>query len=257
VPKTSIDLNRANEELEGKSPADILRWAVATFGDRFALQSSMQKSAGVLMHMLSEIAPTTEIIFVDTGVHFRETLDVRDAFIRRFGLNIRTYHPHESLPDQNLRHGRDLHLHDDAIDPPGYRECCRLRKEEPYLQAVRGRFDAVAGGLTREEGGARSDIRIVSDDPRVDGYKIYPLAAWTEAMIDDYTRTHSLPLHRLYSFGYPSIGCFTCTTPVRPGEPRRAGRWRHIREANPKLAGSQLYCGINLADKRKDVGQDI
>ena len=257
MPKSQVDLNRANAELEGKSPPEVLQWAVDAFDDRFALQSSMQKSAGVLMHMISLVAPSTEIIFIDTGVHFRETLDVRDAFIRRFGLNIRTYAPTDSLQEQSRRYGRDLFLHDDSVDPPGYQECCRLRKEEPYLEAVRGRFDAVVGGLTREEGGARRSIRIVDEDPRVGGYKVYPLATWTETMIDRYTREHGLPLHPLYSMGYPSIGCFTCTTPVRPGEGRRAGRWRHIREGNPQLAGSQLYCGINLADKREDVAQGI
>lgn len=251
----TLDLEKVNKELRGRTAEEILRWAAATFGDRLALQSSMQKTAGVLMHMISRIAPQTEIIFVDTGVHFPETLDTRDEFIRRYGLKIRSCAPRMSFDAQHEQFGRYLHEHDDARDGsrPGYLECCRLRKEVPFLDAVKGRFDAVVSGLTRAEGGARRHIALVSWDARFEGYKIHPLADWTEEQIDDYTREHDLPVHPLYARGYRSIGCWTCTTPVQPGEHPRAGRWRHLRA--PAGEGEPFqprYCGINLEDKQGD-----
>jgi phosphoadenosine phosphosulfate reductase len=246
----TIDIEAVNTELAGSTPAEIIAWAAKTFGARLAGQASMQKSAGMIMHLLARIAPDTEVIFIDTGVHFKETLELRDEFARRYGINIRTCVPDESFEGQHARFGRHLYLHDDDKDPPGYRECCRLRKEEPFVRAVRGRFDAVLGGLTRDEGGARAHIRVLSHDPRIDAYKIYPLAHCTEADIDRYTLENGLPVHPLYARGFASIGCETCTTAIKPGEPRRAGRWRHIREANPDLAGKDLYCGINFDDKK-------
>ena len=50
------------------------------------------------------------------------------------------------------------------------------------------------------------------------------------------------PLHRM---GYPTIGCFPCTTPVLADEPERAGRWRH-------LAGV-AYCGLNPVDRAEEA----
>ena len=138
-----------NLELRSKSPEEILRWAVDRFGGRLALQSSMQNTAGVLMQMISRIAPETEIIFVDTGVHFPETLQLRDEFRARYGLNIQTYGPEKSFDQQREEFGRDLYLSDDTKPGslPGYRHCCFLRKEQPFVNAVKGRFDAVVGGL--------------------------------------------------------------------------------------------------------------
>lgn len=251
--RATLDIARLNAELRYRTPQQILEWAVLTFGSRLALQSSMQKTAGVLMHMISQIAPGTEIIFVDTGVHFPETLDTRDEFARRFGLNIQTYHPALSFDRQHAEYGRYLHETDDSNPAggiPGYRFCCRLRKEEPFIAAVKGRFDAVIGGLMREEGGARANIEILSWDERLQAYKIYPLAYWTSDAVEEYTRENQLPVHPLYGKGFASIGCFTCTTPVLPGEEKRAGRWRHIRESNSALAATPIYCGINLEDKK-------
>lgn len=249
---TRRNLTQINEYLEALPAEGIIRWAVEEFGqERLALQSSMQKTACVLMHMIAEIAPSVEVIFVDTGVHFPETLALRDKYAMQFGLNIKTYAPELSFEQQYERYGRHLYLYDDEFDPPGYRECCRLRKEEPFLKAVQGRFDCVIGGLTRAEGGTRSRIAILSEDPRFSGYKLYPLARWDEASIDEYLKRHDLPVHPLYAEGYASIGCSCCTTPVKAGEPKRAGRWRHIREAHPERYGNQgLYCGINLEDRR-------
>lgn len=245
----ALDLDRVNEQLQGQSAEQILRWAVETFGERLAVQSSMQKTAGVLMHMISRIAPATEVVFVDTGVHFPETLEIRDEFIRRYGLNIKTYSPERTFDEQYADFRRHLYLFDHDKNPPGYHHCCELRKTVPFLNAVKGRFDAVVSGLTRDEGGARENIQYISLDPRFNGFKVHPLADWTEAMVESYTKDNDLPVHPLYEQGYRSIGCRPCTTPVQPGEHPRAGRWRHIREENPELAAQPLYCGINFGDR--------
>jgi phosphoadenosine phosphosulfate reductase len=206
----------------------------------------MQKTSCVLMHMVSRLAPATEVIFVDTGVHFPETLALRDEMTRRYELNMKTYAASRTFEEQASDYGYFLHLEDDQPDRPGYRKCCELRKEEPYLAAVRGRFQAVVGGLMASEGGARAGVKIVSADPRFEGWKVYPLANWTEAQVEDYIHEHDLPVHALYVRGYTSIGCHTCTTPTGPEEHPRAGRWRHIREKSG--SDQPLYCGINFGE---------
>jgi len=252
---TLLNLQELNEELRYKTPHQIVRWVSEVFGDRLAMQSSMQKTAGVLMHMVSQIAPETEVIFVDTGVHFPETLELRDEFAQRFGLKIKTYSPPLSFDEQYNQTGYYMHEVDDTSNDTraGYRACCRLRKELPFIDAVQGKFDAVISGLMRHEGGARGNVDVISWDKRIKAYKVNPLAYWTPAHLEAYTAEHELPVHKLYGKGFPSIGCWTCTTPVMPGEDARAGRWRHIKEKNSELRGTPIYCGINFEDKGSGI----
>lgn len=233
-----------NEQLRGSSAEQIVRWASGLFPCRLALLASMQKTSGVLMHMLARAAPQTDVLFVDTGLHFPETLEMRDEFARRYGLRVINCVPKIGIEEQRRLYGRHLFLHDEN-DRPGYDECCRIRKEEPFLAVARGRYRAILSGLTQSDGGARRRITIVSKDRRIQGYKINPLARWTEEQIEAYTLEHGIPIHPLYELGYKSIGCRTCTTPVCPGEEKRAGRWRHIHQSQVR----PRYCGINLEDR--------
>jgi len=204
------------------------------------------------MHMVHADVPGIPVLFADTGVHFTETNDLRNLYAERFNLNIETLLPERSFEQQYADFGRYLHESDDSLDrtEPGYNHCCYLRKEVPFVAAVKGRFDAVIGGLMRAEGGRRGNTDIVGYDPRIDAYKIYPLAYATDEEVDRYVASNELPLHPLYAKGYTSIGCLTCTTPVLPGEDRRAGRWRHISEKKPAGEQVPLYCGINLGERK-------
>jgi phosphoadenosine phosphosulfate reductase len=100
-------------------------------------------------------------------------------------------------------------------------------------------------GLRREEGGRRANLQPVSLDRRTGGYQLSPLFDWTTAQVDSYLEKHALPVHPLYAKHYASIDCFPCTTPIRPGEDARAGRWRHLREVD---AGVGVYRGGNFSD---------
>ncbi|MDX9754946.1 MAG: phosphoadenylyl-sulfate reductase [bacterium] len=244
--KVKIDLDAVNTQLETYSPQDIIRWGFETFGPGLAMLSSMQETASVLTHMLyTEGLCSVEIIFIDTGYHFPETLELRDRMIAEYGVNLKTYAPEKSPEEQFREFGRELYLKD-----PDYKMCCKLRKEIPFLKAVQP-FDAVLSGLMRSEGGARKHIPIMAEDPRNDGYKLHPLANWTRQDVDAYIHKHNVLVHPLHAQGFPSIGCYTCTTCVQPGEDERAGRWRHIREQNPDV-GTKLYCGINFSDTARE-----
>ena len=66
-----------------------------------------------------------------------------------------------------------------------------------------------------------------------------PLAHWDKQDVQDYMINNRLPRHPLVAKGYPSIGCRPCTSPVKPGEDERAGRWRGT---------EKVECGIHLVD---------
>lgn len=230
------------EAFSSADTLDRIRIIDALYGNRVIHLSSMQKTAGVLMHMIYRTGARANIVFIDTQLHFPETLAVRDKFREKYGLEIVTVQPDITPQVQNKIYGTELHR---FID--GQPLCCHLRKELPLKKAVE-RFQAKAliTGLMRAEGNGRSQVPAVSSDPRIKCTVFNPLFDWTSSQIEDYLRRHDVPVHSLYGQSYASIGCAPCTTPVNPGEDDRAGRWRHLRVSN----GCQpLYCNINYSDK--------
>lgn len=235
-----LDLAGASAALLDQDLHARLRWAVDQFGEHLAVLASMQKSSSVLLHAFHELGLRHEILFVDTGFHFHETLRLRDEFMRRYGLNIVTLYPHRTPAEQEAHYELKLYNYVD-----GQPQCCHLRKEQPFLEHVLASGKRlIVSGLRRDEGGARKDVQPLTTDPRIQGFNLHPLFDWTDADLDEYLRRHDVPMHPLHERGYPSIGCQVCTTPVTPGEDPRAGRWRHLRNGDD---GPQ-YCGINYSD---------
>lgn len=238
----NLDLSVVHANLAPLSAEQRVAWAAESFGDDLSLLASMQKTSLVLMHMLHRLGLRNEVLFIDTGFHFTETLQLRDEMMRRFGLNLVTLYPELTTEQQEARYGKKLF---NFVD--GQPECCYLRKEAPLLRHLATKNRPVTiGGLRRTEGGARAAITVLSPDPRTSGYAFSPLFDWTGDDVEAYVRQHALPVHALHAKGFPSIGCAPCTTAVQPGESPRAGRWRHLRQAG--FSDGPKYCGVNFSD---------
>lgn len=214
-------------DLETAEPEAILRWALETFEERICITSSMESA--VLIDMAARIRPGTDIVFLDTGYHFPETLETLDRIRERYPVNVRVILPRQTVAEQDAMFGARLH----DRDPDA---CCNLRKVEPLRRAL-APYDAWASGIRRDETVNRRDIRVVDWDDNRAMVKVSPLAAWTQQQVDDYIAEHDVITNPLLDQGYPSIGCAPCTRKVRPGESPRAGRW----------AGSgKTECGLHL-----------
>lgn len=223
------------------SATERVAWGVQHFGNSAVLLSSMQQTSSVLMHLFHTLGLDNEILFVDTGYHFHETLAVRDAFVARYKLNIVTLYPKNTPERQEQLYGVKLYQFSD-----GQKQCCDMRKEQPFIDAMqRSKHRLVMNGLRRSEGGKRGSIDFLGTDPRFGGYKLNPILDWTDEQLADYLQTHQVLVHPLHAQSYPSIGCACCTTPVEPGEDPRAGRWRHLRTQD---GDGPRYCGINFSD---------
>ena len=219
---------------------DRLKLIDETYGAKAVQLSSMQKTAGVIMHMIYRINASIRIIFIDTQFHFPETLAIRDSFIRRYGLSIDSIKPELSPEAQFGKYGFELSQHID-----GQSLCCSLRKEQPLRKAKeRFKFQAMINGLMRVEGGKRETIGSESFDENLDCKVFHPLFEWNSEDINSYNHKHKLPIHKLYAKGYKSIGCSPCTTAVFDGEDDRAGRWRHLGLGRKKPD----YCGVNFSE---------
>ncbi len=195
---------------------------------RVALVSSFGAESVVLLHLVSVIAPETPVLFVDTRMLFSETLDYQRQLAETLHLcdirTIRAAQPRVAFEDP------DGTLHQFSTDA-----CCAVRKVEPLERALRT-FDGWITGRKRFQGATRQDVDFFENegDFRI---KVNPLAHWGREDLEEYIVNNRLPRHPLVAKGYPSIGCAPCTTPVKPGEDPRAGRWRN---------SSKTECGIHF-----------
>lgn len=205
----------AARRLESRSAEEILAWAAEVFGTRFCVTSSFADA--VLAHLVSRAAPGTDVVFLDTGLHFAETRHVRDLVERTMPVRVRSVRPLLTVAEQDAQYGPRL----SARDPD---DCCYLRKVEPLERAL-GDYDAWAAGLRREESPQRAGTPVVSYEASRGKIKIAPIAAWTQADINAYIARHDLPTNALLRQGYASVGCWPCTRRTPPGGDSRAGRW--------------------------------
>ncbi len=207
--------DEAGRDLETATAQEILRWAVDTFGDGFAIASSM--GDGLLAHLAGSVAPGVDILFLDTGYHFAETIGTRDAVAATYDVNVRTVLPLLTVKQQDEEYGPELWDRDPT-------HCCAMRKVEPLARALEP-YVAWASGVRRDEAVTRRGTRVVEWDDRRNKVKVNPIATWTQADVDAYVEKHGVLVNPLAYDGYPSIGCAPCTHRVAPGEDPRSGRW--------------------------------
>jgi phosphoadenosine phosphosulfate reductase len=219
-------VSHVGAELELAPAEHIIEWAVATFGARFCITSSMGDA--VLSHLASKVAPGIDVVFLDTGYHFAETIGTRDAVAATLPVNLLTITPVQTVAEQDAEHGPELYRRDPDL-------CCALRKVAPLQQSLAG-YDAWATGLRRAETHNRVIAPVVGWDEKKQKVKVSPLARWSDEEVEKYIAENGVLINPLQYDGYPSIGCWPCTQRVAPGEDPRSGRW---------AGSSKTECGIN------------
>ncbi|MFD0275397.1 phosphoadenylyl-sulfate reductase [Kitasatospora sp. NPDC127111] len=219
----------AGRELEEATPQEILQWAADTFGKRFCVTSSMEDA--VVAHLASSVLPGVDVVFLDTGYHFAETIGTRDAVAAVMPVNVITLTPLQTVAEQDAQYGPRLHDRDPDL-------CCSLRKVEPLNRGL-GAYDAWATGLRRDESPTRADTPVVAWDAKRRKVKLAPIARWTQEDVDAYVNAHGVLLNPLLWEGYTSVGCspLSCTRKPAEGEDARAGRWS---------GSGKTECGIHL-----------
>ena len=233
---TVVDLDRkaqlreiaevAGPELELAPAQAIIEWAVATFGHRFCVASSMGDA--VLAHLAAAVAPGIDVVFLDTGYHFPETIGTRDAVAATMPVNVVTIAPTISVREQDDQYGPDLWSRNPDL-------CCALRKVQPLEDGL-AEYDAWASGLRRDETRNRVITPVVGWDESKGKVKVSPLARWNQDDVDRYVSENGVLVNPLQYDGYPSIGCWPCTRRVAPGNDARSGRW---------AGTSKTECGIH------------
>ena len=227
---TTVDLAdlaaQANHDLEGASALQILAWAHNEFGSRLVVASSMADT--VLIHLAEQVAPGIDVIFLDTGYHFVETIGTRDAVQLVHNVNVINVTPEQTVAEQDAAWGKDLF----ARNPD---QCCALRKVAPLGKALEP-YAAWATGMRRADSLARAATPVISWDAKRKLIRIAPIATWTDEDVARYIEANSLMVNPLLDDGYTSIGCQPCTAKAAKDDPR-AGRWAGF---------AKTECGIHL-----------
>ena len=219
---------RGASELANAGAEDLLRWTDQHFGGSYVVASNMQDA--VLVEMAAKVRPGVDVLFLDTGYHFAETIGTRDAVEAVYDVHVVNVTPEHTVAEQDELHGKDLFARD-----PG--ACCRMRKVEPLSKALRG-YSAWVTGIRRVEAPTRANAPLISFDQAFGLVKINPLAAWSDDDMQDYMSTHGILVNPLVDEGYPSIGCAPCTAKPVPGNDPRSGRWQGL---------AKTECGLHAS----------
>ncbi|MFI6930998.1 phosphoadenylyl-sulfate reductase [Streptomyces sp. NPDC050287] len=220
---------QAGRDLEDATALEILQWAVDTFGDRFCVTSSMEDA--VVAHLASRArkgAGQVDVVFLDTGYHFPETIGTRDAVEAVMDVNVITLSPTRTVAEQDAEFGPKLHDRDPDL-------CCKMRKVQPLEEGLTN-YLAWATGLRRDESPTRANTPVVGWDEKRQKVKISPIARWTQDDVDAYVAEHGVLTNPLLMDGYGSVGCAPCTRRLLEGEDARAGRW---------AGRSKTECGLH------------
>ena len=206
---------RGAAELDGASAEDLLRWTDEHFGGSYVVASNMQDA--VLVDMAAKVRPGVDVLFLDTGYHFAETIGTRDAVEAVYDVNVVNVTPEHTVAEQDELLGKDLFARDAG-------DCCRMRKVEPLGKALRG-YSAWVTGIRRVEAPTRANAPLISFDEAFGLVKINPIAAWSDDDMQDYIDANDVLVNPLVDEGYPSIGCAPCTAKPAEGADPRSGRW--------------------------------
>lgn len=212
------EIESAARRLEGGSPLAALRWAAERFAPRIAFATGFGPEGCVLIDLIGRHRLPIDVFTLDTGLLFTETRELWRRLEARYRMVIRAVRPELTVSEQAEVHGERLW----ASDPD---RCCALRKVQPLRLALEG-HEAWIAAIRRDQTAERAAAAVVERDANTGLVKVSPLVAWSSGDVWSYLREHGVPTNPLHALGYPSVGCWPCTSPVAPGEDARAGRWR-------------------------------
>ncbi|MEO1482940.1 MAG: phosphoadenylyl-sulfate reductase [Myxococcota bacterium] len=217
-----------DEEGKGLSAADFLRLAVGQIGSPITLGTAFGAEGCALVHLVASADLPIDVFTLDTGLFFPETYELWRDLEARYGISIRAVRPAQTVAEQADTYGQALWERQPS-------RCCHYRKVVP-LRGLLGGYDGWITGVRRGQSAVRREAKLASFDEQHQLIKLNPLVGWSNEKLDAFVKTHEIPINPLHAKGYPSIGCWPCTSPVKAGEDARSGRWR---------GHSKTECGIH------------
>ncbi len=218
---TEQELQQINEQLRGKPPKEILRWAIDRYSPDLALASSFGAEDVAVIDMLSKQSTPVTVFTLDTGRLHDETYNLMERIRGRYDIVVESYFPEREAVEA-LEREKGFFSFRESIE--NRRECCAIRKVVPLRRALVG-LSAWMTGLRRDQAVTRADTEAVEWDDGNSLMKVNPLVDWTNDQVWEYVRANDVPYNALHDQSFPSIGCAPCTQAIKPDADIRAGRW--------------------------------
>ena len=233
------EIAAANRELDGRTPQEILAWAVRRFHPKLMMATAFGAEGCCILHMLAEIEKGVHVINLETGYQFPETLDLRERIKDRYGIEVEYIRPETSVADYEAEHGGPLY----DLRPD---QCCHDRKILPLKRAMERHAPlAWISAIRKEQTADRAVAGVVQWDAKFGLVKVNPLLNWTKGQVWKFILDHDVPYNPLHDQGYPSIGCWPCTNAVGAGDDDRAGRW---------AGKKKKECGLHVIEIKDGAG---
>ncbi|NLS02679.1 phosphoadenylyl-sulfate reductase [Rhizobium sp. P32RR-XVIII] len=217
---------------------------VAGLGGRAVFTTSLGIEDQVISAEIGNHRLPIEVVTLQTGRLFPETLALIDETETQYDIRIRRYEPEQADIDA---YAAQYGLNGFYESVEARHACCAVRKLKPLAQALAGATIWITG-LRRGQSANRAETPFAEYDAERHLLKINPLADWDIANIKSYAADNSVPVNPLHARGYPSIGCEPCTRAIKPGEPERAGRWWWEQD-------EKRECGLHVAEEAVQPAQ--
>lgn len=187
-----VDLGRANRELAGRDPLDVIRWAIDLVPGRAVVSTNFRPYEVVLLHLVTRVWPQIPVLWVDHGYNRPATYHHAARLVEILGLNLRVYAPRMTVARYEALHGSPPDP--GAGDEGRLREFSTAMKLEPFRRGMRELAPAVwITGLREVQNPGRAGLDIVAPDPNFGAVKVNPLFRWVDAALDAYRERHGLP----------------------------------------------------------------
>jgi len=180
------EIQRISKDFEERSPQELVRWGIEHFRDGITLACSFGAEDVALVDMIAHIDRSVPIFYLDTDYLFKETFEVRDRIVEKYGVRVVGVKPLVTIEEQSAQHGRDLYGRQPDL-------CCKIRKVEPLRRHLGG-FQAWVTGIRRDQAPTRANAGLVEWDKLFNLVKLNPLARFTSADVAPLTREHDYGL---------------------------------------------------------------
>jgi phosphoadenosine phosphosulfate reductase len=209
-------------ELESRAANDI-RSYVKGRKERVTVSFSGGKDSLAALGVTLKAVGEAELMFVNTGIEFPETVEYVRSFSRSQGLKL-----HEA--DAGNAFWDNVNI----FGPPAkdFRWCCKTCKLGPITELISKKFPK--GTITAEgnralESFSRSNIGFVSNNPFVPNQTtLNPIRKWTSSDVWGYIWWKRFPYNRLYESDMERIGCYLCASCL-------ASEWDITKVTHPEM----------------------
>jgi len=183
----SIDLAAANQALTGKSPQEIIAWAVSQ-SENPIVTTNFRPYESVILHMAVQAKPDIKVLWVDSGYNTSATYRFAEKLIQDLNLNVETFIPQMTSARRNV-----LMKGIPDVDDPLHEEFTRQVKLEPFQRALaQMKPDLWLNAFRKDQTEFRQSLEVVSASK--DGIiKVAPLFNWSEEDLEAYLAEHNLP----------------------------------------------------------------